>query len=91
MLLGATKASVAHAESPAGLIGLLAAINTGLIGASNDVNPHLRWVNPHVGGVLEALSRESGRSGDAAELLEDAAREGVTPDDRCVAAAMRAR
>ena len=43
-----------------------------------------------VGGVLEALSREPGRSGDAAELLEDAAREGVTPDDRCVAAAMRA-
>ena len=43
-----------------------------------------------VGGVLEALSREAGRSGDAAELLEDAAREGVTPDDRCVAAAMRA-
>ena len=43
-----------------------------------------------VGGVLEALSREAGRSGDAAELLEDAAREGAAPDDRCVAAAMRA-
>ena len=43
-----------------------------------------------VGGVLEALSREPGRSGDAAELLEDAAREGAAPDDRCVAAAMRA-
>ena len=65
LLLGATKASVAHAESPAGLIGLLAAITTGLIGASNDVNPHLRWVNPHVAGVLEAAKKRRERSAAA--------------------------
>ena len=54
-----TEASVGHSESPAGLVGLMAAATACARDAFLPGVPHLRECNPHVRAVLDASASSS--------------------------------